>query len=895
MFDLEKAIAAWRRSLTFNRTFQAEDVDELERHLRDQVRDLVEEGMSQEAAFRRAREQFGQYGDVEREYRKVRWESLSSRGRTLEELGARWAMLMNYFRVAFRSFRRHPLYFGLNLGGLTIGMAAALLIMLFIRHENSYDAFHADADRIYRVVHGVGTTYQSAMLAPTLRADFSEIEAATRISERWFEVRVTKDAFAGMESDFFFVDSTFFDVFSYPLLSGEPDKVLDAPFSVVITESTARTYFGEEDPVGQVLKIRGLGTDYYFTVTGIAADMRGDSHFNFDLIASFSTRYRTNERRESIDSWMHSGDRTYIKLAPGSTIDPIASSVLDFAKRHLPDTVEKRGKDAAPMFAFQPIQDIHLHSDIDNEFGPNGDPSTLRIFGIVALLIILIAWLNYVNMSTARYAARAREVGVRKVVGANRTQLASQFMIETGLIMISGIGLAFLVAWLALPAFGQLVGRVLEPSRLLDAGFFLALLSLLGLSIVLAGVYPALILARVRPAQTVKGLVGERASNTWLRKSLVFSQFALSVLLVFGTGIMHRQLDYLQSKRLGMNPDQVIIVENDGGLSSQTDDTFKSQLLGHPGIVSVSAISADFPLEADQTSMLMENRPQFPIPEEELAKRVFHTTADTRILETMEIDLIEGRGFREGEDQFDRDREQLPTIINRKAVEVLGWDDPIGQTFECCFSPTPVVVGVMEDFHFESAKKEIAPLAISPSWHSRRILVRIRPEETPQAIEHISDVWKELAPGWPLQWDFMNDRFAAAYTAEQRLARSFKLFSILAVIIACLGLFGLSTLMVHSRVREIGIRKVVGASAERVVGLLMGDLLRPILLALIVAMPLAWWLASRWLQDFPYRIDLGIAPFAQTAVLTLLVAVVTISWHTWRAAHINPADAIRYE
>lgn len=896
MFDLEKAIAAWRRSLTFNRTFQAEDVDELERHLRDQVRDLVDEGMSTEDAFRTAREQFGQYGDVEKEYRKVRWESLSFRGRTMEELSARWAMLLNYFRVAFRSFRRHPMYFGLNLGGLTIGMAAALLIMLFIRHEQSYDSFHNDADQIYRVVQTDHATSTSALLAPTLQQDYPDVEATTRISERWFEVRATRGDFVSMESRFFFVDSTFFDVLDFPLLVGNSNDVLDAPFSVVLTETMASKYFGDEDPIGKTLNIKGIWDAHDFTVTGIAADMQGNSHFQFDLLASFDTRYQAGESEERINTWYSVGERTYIRLRPGANISTLEENQLAFAKRHFPERAERVDPERlASMFTFQPIQDIHLHSNMDREFGPNGDPATLRIFGAVALLIILIAWLNYINMSTARYTARAREVGVRKVAGANRNQLATQFLTETGFVMATGVLLAFLVAWFFLPSFGELLGRQLVADSLVDVPFLGALLGLIVAGVLLAGAYPALVLANARPVHTLKGSVREGSTHDWMRKGLVFAQFALSVLLVFGTGIMQQQLDFLQQKRLGMNPDQVIIVENGGGLDSRTDETFKSMLEEHSSIVSVSAVNSDFPLVADMTMTLMEKRPQRPMPEGEVVKQVFHISTDTRFLETMEIELLQGRDFLRGEDSPDRSKENLPTIINQQAADILGWEDPIGKTFECCFNPMPVVVGVMEDFHFESAKNEIAPLAISPSWHSRRVLVRINADQVESAIEHISNSWDALAPDWPVQWSFMNDQFEAAYTAEQRLARSFRLFSILAVIIACLGLFGLSTLMVYSRVREIGIRKVVGASAERVVGLLMGDLLKPILLALIVAMPLAWWLAGRWLQDFPYRIDLGIAPFAQTALLTLLVAVVTISWHTWRAAHINPADAIRYE
>jgi len=896
MFDLEKALAAWRRSLTFNRNFQPEDVDELERHLRDQVRDLASEGMTEEEAFRTARAQFGQYGDVEKEYRKVRWESLSARGRTLEELGARWAMLVSYVFLALRSFRRYPLYFGLNLAGLAIGMAAALLIMLFIQHERSYDSFHSGADRIYRVVQKANTTYTSAMLAPSLLNDFIDVESSLRISERWFKVRVRSEQLINTEHRFFFADSTFFSVMGYPLMRGEAGSVLTAPFTVVLTESTARKYFGDEDPIGRTLNIKGLWDAYDFQVTGVAADMQGNSHFQFDFVASFDTRFQAGESRERIETWFSVGDRSYIKLREGASIDSVQAGMVAFANRNFPARVQRMDAEKVPeIYAFQPISEIHLESDLENEFGPNGDTRTLSIFAWVAVLILVVAWLNYINMATARTVARAREVGVRKVVGAARKQLVTQFLVESAMMMLLAGVLALSIATVALPAFGNMTGRMLAPGTLLGGELMIVWFSMLVLGVLLAGSLPAWSLSSLRPTQVIKGLVGSGGSNAGFRKGLVFVQFALSVMLLFGTSVMQRQLTFLQETRLGSNPDHVLVIENDRVFDSRTDDVFKDRLAAHSGVISVSSMESEIPLNTDMTMQLLAERPQGLPSEEVMKKSVYHTMVDHRFLETMQIKLLDGRDFTPVESTQEIDRSYLPTILNQKAVQVLGWEDPLGREFACCFARTPRVVGIMEDFHFESVKEEVKPLAISPAWGSFRILVRVQPERTADVIEYMTDVWEEMAPEWPLEWAFMNDKFAAAYTAEQRLANSFRLFTVLGTLIACLGLFGLATLVVQSRVREIGIRKAVGASAIQVATMVMGDLMRPISYAILVALPVAAWLARRWLEDFPYRIGLETPMFTWIIVITILVAGLTLSLHTWRAARINPADAIRYE
>ncbi|MEM9666413.1 MAG: ABC transporter permease [Bacteroidota bacterium] len=892
-FDLEHAVAAWRRLFAHNRAFTPDDLDELEGHLRDRVAEFVENGLAPEAAFRAATQRMGPYDTASAEYRKVYGGKIPPRTRLADELSWRGAMLKNYGKIAWRNVRQHTGYTALNIAGLATGLAVCLLIALFVQHELSYDRFHANADRTYRVVSGLGGEQRlssSARLAPTLVADFPEVEYGLRISMHWPEVLVRHEGELRYEDQFFFVDSTFFDVFSFPLVHGDPATALTRPFTVVISETMARNYFGDADPLGQTLNIKGPWDAHDFEITGVARDAPSNSHFAFNFLASFASRYYAEAQPENIDAWWIAVDQTYVVLAEGTDIERLTAAMPTFFERHRSDWLEYQEKvDLTDVYTFQPLPSIHLYSDLMREWKPGGDVRTLYVFSTVALLILLIGCINYMNLATARAATRAREVGVRKVVGAHRRQLMGQFLSESALHMVAALLVALLLVHLGRPLFSDL----LQIALALDAGWLLAIA--LGISLgvgALAGLYPALMLSRFQPVQVLKGKASGRASDAWFRHGLVVVQFAASVVLIVGTITIQRQLDYMQEKTLGMTPEQVVTVSTRGALRGSQFDAFKSEVLQRPDIVGVTSVSEALPTTPEQMGAHWLTRPTV----DQRGPYAHGISVGMDFLETMEIPLLEGRDLTPGDLEHIRSRVMTPVLVNRAAVEAFGWEEPLGKEFGCCRRTTPRVVGVVENFHYQSLKEEIAPLVLSPTWSSRHVLIRVRTEDLPATLDAIQAQWEAVAPaGYPFAFTFMDERFDAVYDAEQRLARAFGLFSGLAILIACLGLFGLAAFMAQRRTKEIGIRKVLGASVSNIVALLSRDFVGLVAIALAVAAPLSYVLMQHWLRDFPYRIELSGTMWVASGVLVVAIALLTVSYQSVRAALADPVESLRTE
>ena len=815
-------------------------------------------------------------------------------------------MLRNYFKIIYRTMARSPGYTAINVLGLALGLAGCILIALFVQDELSYDRFHEHANRIYRVTSHGERIGMSALLAPTMEEELPEVERAVRLSTRWSlgnDVLVTRGDVSLYEGDFLFTDPAFFEVFSFPLRKGNPETALERPFTVVLSEAMAQKYFGDEDPIGGTLNIEGPWDAHDFTVTGVVEDAPSNSHFSYSFLASFATRFQT-EPPENIRSWYHVGDYTYVLLNEANDIDALQAKMPAFYQRHheerLSQLPEEQKPDLATAYTFQPLPSIHLQSHLERELKPNGEVRYLYIFSAVALLILLIACINYMTLATARAAQRAREVGVRKVAGATRGQLARQFLGESALLTALALALALGLVQLSLPAFNQLAGKDVGIGFASAPWFWPVLLGGGLLISLLAGGYPALFLSGFRPTRAMRGLAGRGASNAWFRSGLVTLQFAISIALIASTLVVQRQLDYMKNKRLGLNPDQVVVLDTRGKLGSisQQFGPFRQELLRNPAITHVTAMSPGLPVPLDHMHTLSPVHPRDVAPREEFLAmpQALALSVGMGFLETLDIALVTGRRFRPADlDSIRAEGGFTPVLINEAAAAAFGWDEPLGKEFACCMSPTPRVVGVVEDFHYQSLKEQIAPVALMPTWWSGDVLMRVRTSDLPATLDYIKARWNEAAPGYPFSYTFLDSQFAAIYGAEERLARVFGVFALLAIVIACLGLFGLAAYIAGTRTREIGIRKVLGASVTGIVALLSKDFFRLVLVAFVVAAPVAYVAMQYWLEDFAYRIAVSPWTLLMAGGAALIVAVLSVSYQAITAALANPADAIRHE
>lgn len=803
-------------------------------------------------------------------------------------------MFRNYIVVAARHLIKHKGFSLINVAGLALGIACCLLILLFVRHELSYDRFHEHYERTYRIAevfteNGVVVEESASVpfpVAGALETDFPGLKAVRffRIFQQIPLIRSEDREF--YEADFFFADSTFNDVFSFPLVQGDPATSLDQPFSVLITEAMAVKYFGERDPLGQTLSMEN---QLDFTVTGVLRDLPENTHFSFDFIASFSSvesvlgvvggfgNIRTN--------WYWNPCYTYLLLPEGMSQDAFEAQMPGFIQKNYPEWLR-----ASISHYTQPITDIHLTSHLYNEISTNGNSASVYIFSAIAALILLIACINFMNLSTARSSQRGKEIGMRKVLGAHRSQLAGQFLGESILVsLLATVSAAFLMAFL-LPVFNTLAGTTFTLSALQD-GFIIA--GLIGLSMlvgVLAGGYPALLLSGFRPLEVLKGSVSfgtsRRSLPLLLRRGLVVLQFSISIGLLAGTGIILYQLDYLQSADLGFEQEQVVILPIRGTPIKDNTESFKQALLANPQIVSVSATSEVLgKLGGTQIKPFRMEGHEDPLQ----WPGIF---ADHDYLQTLGVEIVQGRDFSK---DFPTDATE-GYILNETAVRALGWeDDPIGKRIEVVRQPGRVI-GVMKDFNFLSLHHAIDPLVlhIVPRWFDY-VAIRLRPDDLPNTLAFLDKQWSMFAPNRPLDYFFLDAHFEQLYASETRLRNLISVFATLAVLIACLGLFGLASFTAERRTKEIGIRKTMGASAWGIVRLLAQDIVKLVAVAFVLAAPLVYMGMARWLQAFAYRVEVPLGLLLLAGFAALAIAFLTVSYQTLRAAYTNPVHSLRHE
>jgi len=896
MFDLEKAIASWRRSFKYRRVFFEEDLEELERHVRDHTARLVGQGRPEEESFRAAVRSVGDYAAVEAEYRKVFWFKLKHRRRVLHEIGWEVAMLKNYFTIALRTLKKHKGYSLINIAGLAVGLAGCILIMLFVLDEVRYDRYHDKADRIFRLVFEARLSGDDltdpvtpAPMAGTLTALFPEVEFAARLT-RDGNVVVEMEEQRYREDRFFYADSSLFDVLTIPFVQGDPGTALEEPNTIVLTETTAQKYFGGDDPVGQRLTVNGSA----YRVTGVVADPPAYTHFHYDFIASFVTLSVSDDT-----GWFPLNYYTYVALRDRDDREAVEARIPDLIRTHVSADLEqvvgtsyeaflKRGDYLT--YYLQPVVDIHLHSQhFSTTIEPNGNLTYVYLFSIIACLLLLIACVNFMNLATARSARRAREVGMRKVLGSHRRQLVQQFLGESVLLSLLALAVGLGLVVLFLPIFNDLAGKTLDTAFLRSGWFWLSVVAF-GLVVgVLAGSYPAFFMASLRPLVVLSGQSEGRTARSGLRNSLVVFQFAVSIALIIGTLVVRSQLTYVQTARLGFDKEHVVVIDRIRALGEHRD-AFKQAVLQH---ADVSTASAALLAPGGSSG---KNAYRKAGEDRTYGWRFFSVDAD--YVETLGLTLVAGRDFAP---EFTADSASV--LLNEAAVKALGWEDPVGKRLEAppVDAPYPLVytvIGVVKDFHYESLHSEIAPVVIHPLdvWGDARVLaVRIRPEQVSETLADLQAEWETFVPGETFAYSFLDQDFDNLYRAEQRTGLTFGVFSILAMAVACLGLFGLAAFMTEQRTKEIGVRKVLGASAGGIVALLSRDFVKLVGIAFVLAAPVAYLTMDRWLQAFAYRIEISWRIFLIAGLAACGVALLTVSYQSVRAALADPVKSLRYE
>lgn len=800
-------------------------------------------------------------------------------------------MFKNYLKIAFRNVNRQKAYAAINILGLSIGMAAALFILLWVHDERSYDRFHANADRIYRafqVFHYDDRHLEGAntptILATTLINECPEVELVTRVRNFQGGTLVIAGDNKFNETRHGVADDQFFKLFSFPFIQGNPETALSEPHTAVISESAAKKYFGNSDPIGRTLSFY----ETHFQVQGIYMDMPPNSHFHFDILCSITSFPRYLEPH-----WSYNVFKTYVLLREGGSIDALQNKLKDIVKNYMFDSVERYeavlAKGNYTTFPLQPLTDIHLNSHLLWEFEANGNGLYVRFFTIIAAFILLIAIFNYINLSTARSTGRAREVGIRKTVGSTRVSLIRQFLGEAILTSFLAMILTLIIVQVLMPSFCQLVGKPWLKAPYVERPFLLLVMIVLTAMIgIAAGIYPALFLSSFHPMAVFRGKFGRGFKSSRMRNGLVIFQFSLSVLLLAGTLVVQEQMAFIQKRNLGFDREQVVVVRTFGTLGPKSA-ILKEALLRNPMVVAASTSSSVPGKPFTNVGFRLEGTTSNP------ATNLF--AADWDFLNVMKLEMIEGRFFSR---EIPSDRNAV--ILNESEIRTIGRDDLLNKRFEIWVGEIEQfhVIGIVKDFHYESFHEPVKPLGIvmmpgAYRWGEAYVSVRIRPENVRATIDHIRKTWEEIVPGSPFEYSFLDTIYNGQYKNEERTGRVFTVFTFFALFVACLGLLGLSSFAAEQRTKEIGIRKVLGASVCGVVILLSKEFTRWVLIANVIAWPAAYFIMQEWLNGFAYRTNIEISIFILSAILSLGIAVLTVIFQAIKAAKAIPVDSLRYE
>jgi putative ABC transport system permease protein len=807
-------------------------------------------------------------------------------------------MIKNYLKTALRNFLKHKGFSFINIFGLAVGIACCLMIVLYVFDEISYDRYHEKADQIYRVgidgfinnisFHGAITC---SPMAQTLVREFPEVEAATRLRNFGFPVFRYEDKVFS-EERVFWVDQSFFDIFTVPFVKGNPETALAEPNTIVLTQSMALKYFGHQDPLGQ-----SLNADHQrdYLITGVVEDVPYNSHFHYDFLASLSTY---DDSRSTF--WISNNYHTYLLLRKDASPRAFEAKLEELVKKYVGPQIQLAAGITLEQFYesggkwgyfIQPLTDIHLRSHLEFEIEPNGDIAYVYIFSLIAIGILLVAGINFVNLATARSVNRAREVAIRKTVGSRKPQLIRQFLAETTLMSFIALLVSLTAVQVLLPSFNAITGKDLSIPYIENAYTIPALFGMALMVGILAGIYPAFFLASFDPAMVLKSETLGRTGKTSLRSVLVVFQFTVSIVLIVGTFIVNRQLRYIQNKNLGFNKDQIIVVKKTDDIGNQIQ-AFRQELIKNAKVI-----------DATNTGRLIGEtfgNSAFKLAgatgEEAHLLSTYFT--DSHFVDTYQIEMAAGRYFEAG-----KEIDQNAVVLNEAALKELGLTDPIGKQI-IALGPTQdrsqtfAIIGVMKDFHFESLHFKIRPLITAlwqPNNRGRYVSVRVHSEGIRETLSFLESTWQKFAGNQAFEYEFFDDHFAQIYQAEERTGQIFFAFSFLAIIVASLGLLGLAAFVAERRTKEIGIRKVLGATESKIVLLLSKQFTKWALLSNLFAWPIAYYFMHKWLQRFAFQPGISVWSFLLASLVVFVIALLTVSYQTIKAARSHPVDLLRYE
>ena len=779
-------------------------------------------------------------------------------------------MLKNYFKVAFRNIRRHKVFSFINIFGLALGLAVFMVIMLWVQDESSYDEFHQHADRLYRLVVQVEMGEQSfkavvtpGEFVPYFQENIPEIEEASRYRPM-DEVLVKVGDTKFIERKLACADSSFFRLFDFKVITGNVEEALSNVENIILTKSTAQKYFGDEDPMGQTLDL--YNGRLISTVSAIIEDLPPNTHFDFDLLMSMKLLAPFD--------WGNHYYNGYFLLSKNA--DP------DFVVEKINESIKEKDLGFNAYYYLQSIKDIHLKSNFDIDIADSTSEinNNVYIFTFIAFFILLIACINFMNLSTARSSKRAREVGIRKVVGAHRKNLMYQFLGESILYAFLGMIFALVLIELLLPGFNLLTGKNLQLFAGGQISLILQAFVLTGITGIVAGFYPSLYLSSFKPILVMKGQSIHQSSM--LRRILVITQFSLSVILICGATVASSQLKFIQAKNLGFDKENLVYMGTMNGYKGNYDK-FRQEAISLPEIDNIT-LSSDIPTN----TIHLWGGFEWEGMEEDKAYALNVFTVDEHYFTTMKFNIIEGRAF---SPEF---ADSSNYILNETAVTYSGIVDPLGKKFSLN-GVQGNIVGIVQDFNFKSIRTTVEPLVISQGTYLNYMIARVQPSNLPQTVEKLKSIWQENYPDYPFELHFLEADFEKLYETEQRTGKVFSYFTILAILISCLGLFGLASFTAEQRTKEIGVRKVLGASVRQIVALLSSEYLKWMLVANLIAWPLAWYVMNKWLQNFAYKVQINLLFFLLAGIATCAIALFTVAWQTIKAANSNPVKALNYE
>jgi ABC-type antimicrobial peptide transport system permease subunit len=790
-------------------------------------------------------------------------------------------MFKNYLKIAFRSTLKYKGYSFINVVGLSFGMACSVLILLWVQDELSFDRFHQNADSLYRVEenqHYSGEVYHVNVTpypsAPVWKQEVPEILDATRYS--WgFGLLIRYGEKAFFENPIRAVDPSFFQMFRFPFIQGDKSTALERPYSMVITEEMAKKYFDGEDPIGKILSANNR---YDFVVTGVVDNPPPNSTLQFQMLVPFEF---TREMGWYNESWGSNSIQTFVQLRPNSSIPAVNETLTKIVKTH--------NERSTTDFLLAPFTGLHLYA----YFGygrPMGDIQYVYIFSIVAVFVLLLACINFMNLSTARSASRAKEIGMRKVSGAFRQNIAGQFLGESVLIALCSLLLAIGLVIFALPVFNNLSGKEITAAILLQPNTLLGLVGVTLFTGLVAGSYPAFFLSSFEPVGVLKGSLKSGAKSSLLRKVLVVTQFALSVFLIIGTGIVYKQLQFMKTKGLGYDKEHLLYISMRGDID-QSYEALKGELLNRPEILGVTASgSPPASIGSNSSGAIWQGKD----PDQKVL--ISHTRVDYDYVETLGIEMVDGRSFSRDYASDAGTDSTGAFLVNEELATIMGLNPVVGADLSF-MGQQGTIIGVMKDFHYQSVRVPIEPLALgmAPPENLSFMAIRIRPADISSSIDVIRSIWNRVIPNYPFEFRFVDEDLDRRYRAEERMGGVLRYFAILAVIISCLGLLALASFMAEQRTKEIGIRKVLGASIPTIVGLLSKEFAKWVIIANMIAWPVAYFTMSTWLAKFAHRIETSWTTFLMAGSLALLIALLTVGWQAVKSALANPAKALRYE